>query len=263
MNLVRPVCTSPLSLLRTSHFEAARLLNWTPDQNHSNKRFGNNWTYCMRDPDFLYGVKGNESVLINLVTFEVRSLGVLHTCRTGSGMISLNRFIYAFGGCAVLATSSCEKYSISFNTWTVLGDLHHPKYHFTPCHYNDEVYLCSLDLHGHPFEEFQCVTETVRCLPFGYQSQSIGSVSFVVKNTLYVVGVGGVLMKWKLLKSQLEPTQQVNLHGISYLARSNIPPVLVGKRVYWVGYASPTLVIFNPAIDKIQINSKGSMVNIV
>lgn len=153
LDLSVPFLLSPLSLLRTSHFEAARLLNWTPDQNH-----------------FLYGVKGNESVLINLVTFEVRSLGVLHTYRTGPGMISLNRFIYAFGICAVLATTSCEKYSISLNTWTVFGDLHHPKYHFTPCHYNDEVYLCSLDLHGHPFEAFHCVTETVRCLPFGYRS---------------------------------------------------------------------------------------------
>jgi hypothetical protein len=209
------------------------------------QEFGDCWMFCLVHEQVVLGVEAKRAIELNLISFKTTTVGELNIERRWPGMALLEEFIYAFGGNVTPAISSCEKYNIKSKTWSRIGDMHAAKSCFTPCWVQSEIFLCCFHTKGSPFEAFNPATETFRCLPVGYQSSLNGSVAFLVEDTIYIVAYEKILVKWKLAKQELEPSVKINLSSAKDLGSSNIPPVQIGKQVFWVCYSSGELVTFD------------------
>lgn len=208
--------------------------------------FDRSWVFCYIGSQAILGVSNSRSTEICISTQVVVEAGKLITSRGRPGLIWAGSWAYAFGGNVTHPLSSCEKYDTTFKTWKSISEqMKYPKSCFTPCWVEDEVYLCCLTEKNEPFEAFSPATETFRSFPVSYASKLFGSVTFLVRDTLYIVGAEDVLLKWKLSKSKLEPVKLAGLMGISDSASSNVTPMRVRRTVGWTCYSTKKPVLFD------------------
>jgi len=249
LNICREVCLyiGWLPLLPCIYGKHLQVLNYSTGQSTQvllDLELGDTWMYCLVEDRLVLGVEDATAIELNLHTCHIVTVGSLGVGRKWPGMAQFRDFAYVFGGNVTPALSSCEKYSLKTKSWSRIGNMRAPKSCFTPCRVQNEFYLCCFHSKGSPFEAFNPLTETFRCLPVGHQSCMNGSVAFLVETTIYIAAYDDVLVKWQISKNELEPVVKLQL-GNRDLGSSNIPPVRMGNKVHWVCYSNGNLVTFD------------------
>jgi len=202
------------------------------------------WTYCLLEDRELLCINSLESQTYELAleTGVFVPTGRLPRPLEFPGMIWIESYAYSFGG---YKSRLALKYAVREKHWEKMADLHYEKCAFTPCLYRKEVYLCCFTLNGDPFEAFSPETETTRQLPTGYSNCFHGSVTFALKDTFYIVGYGCKLVKYRPNDTVLSSEETIDLKREPYNALTNIPPVQVGKSIYWVNHSTSRVVRFD------------------
>lgn len=81
---------------------------------------------------------------LHLISFQRNLLPLLAQPRSYAGVAKTDSFVYAFGGSnAGVALKSCEKYNLKDRNWQALGNMLFPRHSFTPCIFNDLIYLAN------------------------------------------------------------------------------------------------------------------------
>ena len=169
--------------------------------------FDSDWTFCVTDWNYVVGVKGKKSVYLRGISMKRGEMGRLNTARLWPGLAWVGPFLYVFGGNTSPALTSCEKLHFERAVYTKIGNMKGGKACFTPCVGSKEVYLCCGEVSGRPFEAFNIETEAFRDLNVTYRSHFWGSVSFILKDCLYLVTREEVILKWKVERQKLIPVK--------------------------------------------------------
>lgn len=193
------------------------------------------WTYSWITEKTLLGVCEREAVEIE-TTGRVEVVQNTSIKRVWPGLARAFEYVFAFGGGFNPPLASCEKYNVKTKAWSAIGSMKTAKCCFSPCRVVTELYLCCLDMKGSPFEAFNIYTETFRDLPVTWSSGFSGSVTFLAEDTLKIVIYEGKLIEWRLSETHLESVNEFPLPDKA-LAVSNILPMCVGNKVYWVCYS--------------------------
>lgn len=179
---------------------------------------------------------------VHLPTGNCPELCPLSTKRRFPGVIRFGAFIYAFGSGNRPVLSSCERYSIAFNSWSPLPDMHSGKWAFTPCSSRTYIYLACLH---QPIERFDTTTESFETFPISVPGdiQGRGCVSFLTTDTLYILTTAGQMCEWKLRDGAWGETA-VEMTDNS-VAETNMTPVVYNGYAYWGNYATGKLIKFS------------------
>ena len=68
--------------------------------------------------------------------------GRMFEARCWHGMLAYNNAVYVFGGYRGGRLNSCEKYHLQQHTWTLLPSMKQARYHFNPCLFHENIFLC-------------------------------------------------------------------------------------------------------------------------
>lgn len=178
---------------------------------------------------------------VNLETLSVAAAGRLHAARRVPGVIWVQSYIYAFGGDM---RRSAEKYDIQHKKWQKIPKMSSRRSCFTPNLYRNEIYLCLIMKTQDHFEAFHTERETYRALPFSYLNDCNGSVSFLVKDLLYIAECGQVT-QWRPDMDTTELQLRFDMKGNDWATLSKLGPVHMEEWVYWVNYNTGELVEFS------------------
>lgn len=169
---------------------------------------------------------------LDLVSIHLRPLHALHTPRCAPGLIKVLNSIYVFGGCDALLTGlrTCEKMDLATNHWTVLSNqLVHPRYSFTCCQHNSQVYLISASTAV--VETFTPRTHTFGILAISLPTEleicaGHPSVSFIANKELCLLTAYG-----QMARLRLGIDRKFRLMETSESCRSSRSPVIRHSQV--------------------------------
>lgn len=186
---------------------------------------------------------------IDLVTFVVNTLESMKNPRENPGFVCVFDVCYLFGGKhsgnGKIVTFS-EKYSLKTGKWTKNRDLPSPKFAFNPCYYHEfDIYLVDVRDSGHSFDIFNIKTENYRSIPFEIECNMNGSVSFIVKNELFLVTFNANLVIWDLKNREKQPINMKISLKDGNSGYSGCTPVRYKEKMYWSNYFTGTKVTFD------------------
>ena len=119
----------------------------------------------------------------------------------------MDNAVFVFGGDGENGTV-CEKSSVPLEHWTPLSPMHYARSHFTPCAFNNLLYLASTAAGDHrAVESFSPHTETFSVLPEDLQL-SWASVAFVANGELTLLTANEQIARWKI---ESEPYFRVSI----------------------------------------------------
>lgn len=115
-------------------------------------------------------------------------LNDMRTPRKAHGLQLYYGWIYVFGGKATEPISSCEKYSLSYGSWTPLNSsMIKARSHFSPCLHQHLIYLCGGN--NYQCEVFNPETQLFTALS-GFLPEDTGCRALVYQDQLVVVSFG-------------------------------------------------------------------------
>ena len=218
------------------------------------ERFTMGSVFAVWDEDRVVGVGDAPATTrvfrVNLASGNCKELASMSTKRRFPGVIRYGAFIYVFGSGDRPILSTCEKYSVALNSWTPLPNTHTGKWAFAPCLCGTRIYLPCTTKDFASFEVFDPKSDLLEALPIVLRDQLDGSVSFLVRDVIYVLTCSGQVGKLGLKQGTWEVVTTKLAEETNALS-SAVPLVHLGK-VYWSNYSKGTLVKFNLVLDIIE-----------
>lgn len=198
--------------------------------------FNNGGSYVELDTNTVVCVGANPPssavYLLELSSFQLRSLAPLSTPRQSPGVAKTENNLYAFGGWngnAMLKT--CEKMEFSSHLWTDLREsMAYPRSNFTPCLFRSLFYLVSANFDLRTIETFDLNTETFAVLPVSLPSELIlakASVAFIYNGELCLLTEGKQMARW-----EINSAREFRLSNTGEIIWSNQQPLIVGSTAY-------------------------------
>lgn len=156
--------------------------------------------YCQLDYAHLLivgGVKEPRQVRrLNFLQLEARAEQSMQERRCWPGLIRHLGQVWVFGGRQL---KSAERFSLASGQWTAVAAMTHARMCFTPCMWQHEIYLPSMDSTPKPVEVYSPATDSYRCLPLVLQdSLYFGCVAYIAHGELLVLTYSGRLGLWRL-----------------------------------------------------------------
>lgn len=143
-------------------------------------------------------VLGDKATLLNLNTMQLSELGKPSTSRVFAGILKHQSFIYAFGGQSP-AVCSCEVLDLEERSWDSLANMQQPRSAFTPCLYEESVYLADSSQVHRVIEVFDLSSKEFTALEMELPDSLRGrSVSFFVGSELVLLTNEGQEGRWQL-----------------------------------------------------------------
>lgn len=210
--------------------------------------FGWGGSFCFIDTNSLLCV-GAESTSAATYNLDIPSrlltqFAPMNAARNCAGIIkvtSSSPSVYAFGGWnqdTVLA--SCEKFEITTKTWTRLRDMGYARGAFSPCLFEDKIYLADTFQQHHVIETFHVPTEAFAIFPVTLASLSNYSAAFIRDGELIILTYSRQIGKLRLkTETQFRVSQSIRE------CRSSCPPLIVGDLVYLAARDSGQLLTFS------------------
>lgn len=195
---------------------------------------------------------------VDLITFQITKAAPMHNPRENPGAVHVSGVVYVFGGKRHDLLTHSEKYRLNDDQWSDLPPLPTPKYAFTPCYFEGQIYMPEVNSCLHSFDIFNITREDYRSLAFKIQCDTNGCVSFIIGQELYLLTMKQHCLKWNLRELEAPPTvSEVQLHD-SNNAYSGCSPIFFMGSVYWTNYLYDKTVIFNPSTQLLseELNNK-------
>ena len=143
-------------------------------------------------------VLGDKATLLNLNTKQLAELEEPSTSRLFAGVLKYQSLIYAFGGQSP-ASCSCEVLDLEERSWTSLANMQQPRSAFTPCLYEESVYLADSSQTHRAIEVFDLTSKEFTALAVELPASLQGhSVSFFVGSELVLLTSEGQAGRWQL-----------------------------------------------------------------
>jgi len=204
------------------------------------------WTFFCRVSEFgVLGV-GSRPAAVQTYAIELRRGGLadggkLNIARSSPGLMKYGEQVYVFGGYNwnedVLPT---EIYNITSRTFRLAASMHFPRDGFSPCLWEDGIYLLDVGYSHRAIERFSLLSETIAILTWLLpQALTDNSIAYIHKGAVFLLSNTGLLAT-TVLGSQDWRTRQISTRAGCGL--SNTPPVLLGNRLAWVKRGEGSLV---------------------
>lgn len=217
----------------------------------ANERFAlmwkfSDWTFFCRISAFRVLGVGNrpaspQTYIIGLRDGRLAEGRPLHIARSSPGLFKHEEQVYVFGGYdGKLDVLQTEIYNISKGTWRVAAPMQFPRDGFSPCMWEEGIYLLDVGYSHRAIERFSVQTETMETLAWHLpQMLSNNSLSYIHQGTvLLLTNVGQLAIT--AVCSQDWRTKQIVCKENTGL--SNTPPMRLGNRLYWVRWHDGDLV---------------------
>lgn len=191
-----------------------------------------------------------EAFIVNLQSFHTTQILSMGTERGWPGVIRVEAAVYVFGGNNPMLTSS-EKMQIASLQWAPIPDMQHGRYSFSPCFYEDEIYLGDYMQPMKVIEAFNVISETYRPLDIPLPKLQRHSMSFILDHEMYIMNLDFELARWKINSSEREFTcSTVSIHSSIDKPYCGCPPLIVGRKVFYANYIEGCLTVFD--LDKLE-----------
>jgi len=198
--------------------------------------FGAGGSYVLLDPCTLLCIGSYPAscsvYLLDLLSFQLRSLPGLLAARCAAGVAKAEGCIYVFGGedNTGQGVTTSSKASLKDYNWSQLLGMHYPRVGFTPCNYRSLIYLVSVGSKNHrAVETFNPVSGTFAVLSISLSKQlgfGVASVAFVAKGELCVLTEFQLRASWKI-----ESERSFRLNPINKACCSTQQPLINGNHV--------------------------------
>lgn len=197
---------------------------------HLTVNFGTGGSFCRVGADTVLCVGGTPFTTavytLTISTAQLEPLTPMHTARGYSGVLVVAHFAYVFGG-NWPSLACCEKLDLASPVWTSLPDMHHARYAFNPCLYEQLVYLADARQTHRAIETFSLASETFTVLNVRLPDTLSGySTTFIADGELTIVTSDYKIAWWKIKSEDKFRTNYTN-RGCS----SNCPPLQMGREV--------------------------------
>lgn len=196
---------------------------------------------CLVDTQTLLCLGGQQEFataqLVKLSTGLITELPPMSIPRFSAGILKWQQQVFVFGGNDP-ATAQCERLCLTAQVWSPLSSMHRAKHAFSPCRYEDSIYLPAA---GEELEVFSLLSETFNLLAYTIPLKPGPTVGFLVEKELYVLA-GGQLAR-KLLASDMSVTEMEGSSGDS--CATAIPPMRLGEQIFWVRPIDSAIIRFN------------------
>ena len=207
--------------------------------------------FCPIDSDSVLCLVGGNpplstAYILSLSKSTVTEIQPMTTPRILPGVIKTGNFAYLFGGGdGIKAITASEKLDTVEKSWSVLPDMNHPRSGFSPCFFEDEIYLPDVGHSHRVIETFSVISEKYRILGVALPSSlSNSSVAFVAEGEMVVVTYSKQVGRWRIGTEEEFRTKSLSMRDY-HSGLSNIPPVKIGRDVYWVRWNDGAPVKFN------------------
>jgi len=179
-------------------------------------------------------IVGREVLTLDLLTLQVTPMAPLNTPRDWVGVAQVGRTVFAFGGNVKVdgdPLAVCEKSSFPPTNWTPLPHMNYARWFFTPCPFEELLFLTSTYFtHHRAVESFSPHTETFTILPVSLPAElqlDCASVAFVSGGELLVLTEKRQMARWKI-----GTKQSFRVSATDRGCWSHHPPLIVGAEVY-------------------------------
>lgn len=215
--------------------------------------FGWGGSFCLIDTNSLLCV-GAESTSAATYNLDIPSrlltpLAPMNVARKCAGIIKSNSSspsVYVFGGWnhnTVLA--SCEKFGIATKTWTRLKDMGYARGGFSPCLFEDKIYLPDTCQQHHVIETFHVSTEAFAVFPVALPNSLSGYCTAFIRDGELTI----LTYSRQIGKLRLRTETQFRVLQSNKECRSSCPPMIVGNLVYIAARESGQLLTFSLSKD--------------
>ena len=211
---------------------------------HLAVNFGTGGSFCRTGADTVLCVGGTPFTTavytLTISTAQLEQLPSMQTARGFSGVLAVAHFAYVFGG-NWPSLASCEKLDLASPVWTSLPDMHHARYAFSPCLYEQLVYLADARQTHRIIETFSLTAETFSEVSVRLPETLTGySTAFIADGELTIVTSDYKIAWWKIKSEAVFRSNYTN-RGCS----SNSPPLQMGREVMIVSDQLDCLLRFS------------------
>ena len=205
--------------------------------------------FCPTDSENVLGVGGypssSASYLLSLITGIVVPQHAMLTKRAFPGIIKQKSTVYVFGGLDgnTRTITASEKFEIGERVWKGVRSMKNPRCSFCPCEVGGLVYL--LDAKAHKIiEVFNTATEEYHTLLIPhFPLLGNDSVAFIVNDELVMLTRNMQIGRWRFQTDSEFRVSTIKMNNNSS-GSTNIPPVVVGREVFWVRWTDGVMVRF-------------------
>lgn len=181
---------------------------------------------------------------IALQSYSISPLASLSRSRSRPGLIVYGRSIYLFGGRDGVTLTTCESLPRINASWTKETDMHHAKAEFWPCEYAGEMYLCDPCEDGDCLEAYAVKTKVMRTFPGLVTCVSSSSIACIYAGEMLILASDGSLLRVRLTTMTISKGSAGCL--VDFKTSSSTPPVLLGRRIYWVNPDNGAVQVLDP-----------------
>lgn len=204
--------------------------------------------FCMVEPTKLLWIGGwdpdsNEVYWLDLDSNQISAAAVMPLALGYPGVIRIGKWVYTFGGHSQRKLCESAKYSLENNSWTVLSPMSIPKFAFSPCLFQSDVFLLELcEYQG--AEKFHTQTETYTSLSVALPSVLTSSFNVLVGREMLFLTSERKVWKWNV-ETGVVAAGKFACETVQPHLVSSCPPVYRGNCVYFVEYTQGQLLTFN------------------
>ena len=191
-------------------------------------------SYCMLDQVSLLlvgGIRQSQEVMrVNYLRMEVSREENMLEGRTFPGIIYYRGRVWTFGG---RQKRSSEHYSVLTRHWTQSKPMEYCRMCFTPCLWQEEIYLVSVSSWPCAVEVFSPSNNEYRNLAITLQDVSFfGCISYIIQGELIILTYSGTRERWKLGESLTRLNADEVIPRVE-TAVSPCPVQMHGNSLYW------------------------------
>jgi hypothetical protein len=215
------------------------------------RSFTSGTVYCVLPDSAIIAIGGSFAssavYSLSIHTYEITPLSPLLQPRTRPGLQVYAYSIYLFGGRNGAALTACESLQSVSGKWRAEADMYSPKAGFWPCEYAGDIYLCDPCEDGDCLEAYTVRTRTIRTFPGLITCLSHSSIACIYAGEMLILPSNGSLLRLQF------PKMTIREGAVGYLAdfkaESNVTPMQVGSRIYWVSPGNCVIHVFD-AVSK-------------
>ena len=197
--------------------------------------------------------RAREASFVHVATGTVEMLELMLVSRNSPGVVKKDASVYVFGG-NFEPTCTCEKFNLYSRAWTRLPNMHRPKFAFTPVPYHDTIFLPEIRQSEKVVEVFSVTHETFHLLTVQLPLfTDTGSTAVMDENDLVLISCHGHVGRWNVDLGQGEFQVKAFNGNRESLAYCTGVPVKVGRQLYWQGYETTMLVIYDLDGDNLVV----------
>lgn len=197
--------------------------------------------------------RGREASFVQVATGTVEMLEMMLVARNSPGVVKKDAYVYVFGG-NFEATSTCEKFNLYSRAWSRLPNMHRAKFAFTPVPFHDTILLPDIRMSEKTVEVFYVIPETFKLLVISLPSfTDTASTAVMDESDLVLISCHGHVGRWNVDLGQGEFQVKGFNGNRESLAYCTGVPVKVGRQVYWQGYDTTMLVMYDLDEDNLVV----------